>query len=177
MIRHSPDRNVPAAVVLGALTLLFLGRVVGQLLAATGSARYLPPFEEWQSGLLPYPLLLVSQVVILLAMLWIDVGVWRGKLLNRRRPLLGRWLLVLSLLYAGAMAVRYLIAGHLNPSRRWWPPGSIPILFHLVLAGYLFTLSRLAMRRYRQAPCAVPRTGGSPAGPRGEIPAENGQGS
>jgi hypothetical protein len=44
------------------------------------------------------------------------------------------------------MAARYVISGQLHPDRRLWPPGSIPIVFHFVLAGYLCVLSRLAGR-------------------------------
>ena len=35
-------------------------------------------------------------------------------------------------------------AALLHPERRFWPPGSIPILFHFVLAAYVYTLSRMA---------------------------------
>jgi hypothetical protein len=44
------------------------------------------------------------------------------------------------------MVVRYLISGELHPERRWWPPGSIPIVFHLVLASYVATLARICRR-------------------------------
>jgi hypothetical protein len=39
--------------------------VLGQLLVAAGLAPWLPPIDQWQSGLLPYPLLLASQILIL----------------------------------------------------------------------------------------------------------------
>jgi hypothetical protein len=44
------------------------------------------------------------------------------------------------------MILRYFVSGYLHPERRFWPPGSLPILFHFVLAAYLFVLSRLARR-------------------------------
>jgi hypothetical protein len=44
------------------------------------------------------------------------------------------------------MVIRYFVSGNLHPERRFWPPGSLPIVFHFVLAGYLYVLSRLARR-------------------------------
>ena len=52
--------------------------------------------------------------------------------------------------------LRYFISGHLHPARRLWPPGSIPIVFHFVLAAYLYTLSRLARQPSISASLHVP---------------------
>ena len=41
-------------------------------------------------------------------------------------------------MYAGAMAVRYVVRMYRRPSERWFG-GAIPIVFHFVLAGFLFT--------------------------------------
>lgn len=135
----------PPAWALWALLALFLVRVVGQIVVAAFDVRWLPPMAEWQSGLLPYPALLASQAVILLVMLWINVSVSRGRgFFTRPRARLGWVLLIVAATYAGAMVVRYVVSGQLHPDRRLWPPGSIPIAFHFVLAGYLYVLSRLA---------------------------------
>ena len=40
---------------LWTLTVLLVGRVAGQLVVARCAPRWLPPMEQWQSGLLPYP--------------------------------------------------------------------------------------------------------------------------
>ena len=40
-------------------------RVLGQALVVFFDATFLPPMEEWYSGLLPYPYLLVSQFIII----------------------------------------------------------------------------------------------------------------
>ena len=53
------------AAALWTLLALFVGRVAGQLVVALDAAPFLPPMEEWQSGLLPYPVLLVSQVALI----------------------------------------------------------------------------------------------------------------
>lgn len=132
------------AGALWTLSALFFARVFGQTAVAFLGVRWLPPMAEWQSGLLPYPALLASQIVILLVMLWINVGVSRGRgFFARPHPRLGLVLLIIAVVYAGSMAVRYVVSGYLNPDRRLWPPGSLPIAFHFVLAGYIYALSRL----------------------------------
>jgi hypothetical protein len=133
------------AWILWFLSFLFLLRVVGQVLVEFLDVRFLPPSPEWYSGLLPYPLLLPVQVVILLLMARINrqVTVRRG-FFTEPHCRLGWFLLVGSLLYALVMLVRYFVSGEMHPERRFWPPGSIPILFHFVLAGYLSVLSHLA---------------------------------
>ena len=45
------------------LTVLLVGRVAGQLIVAGWAPRWLPPMEQWQSGLLPYPVLVAGQEV------------------------------------------------------------------------------------------------------------------
>jgi hypothetical protein len=126
--------------VLTGLAFLFLLRVLGQVLVALFDVGFLPPMAEWYSGLVPYPVLLAAQVAILalLASVCRDVargtGVWA-----RPRPRLGRWLRRVSYGYAGAMLVRYAVLR----------TGAIPVVFHGVLAAFLFTLGRYQERRRR----------------------------
>ena len=47
---------------------LFLLRVLGQLEVVLIAPAWLPPMEQWYSGLLPYPLLLPAQILILMLM-------------------------------------------------------------------------------------------------------------
>jgi hypothetical protein len=130
------------ALVLGALTLLFAGRVAGQALVALSEVRGLPPMSEWASGLLPYPLLLASQAVILVVQGRICRDVWRGRgRLGRPRAPWAWRLRTGALLYAGIMAARYGVTMALHPERRWLGTGVIPIAFHFVLAAFLLTLA------------------------------------
>ena len=122
------------ARVLWILTILFFLRVLGQVLVAFLHVDFLPPMSSWYSGVLPYPLLLPIQIVILAVQITIDIGVWRGHdAVLRSRPRAGRVLQWLSYLYAGSMLVR-LVVTRSHP---------IPIVFHWVLAAYLFTVGRL----------------------------------
>jgi hypothetical protein len=142
-----------AAWVLWTLSLLFVLRVVGQVLVEFFGATFLPSSPEWYSGLLPYWLLLPVQIVILLWMARINLGVTlRRGYFTVPHPSLGRLLLIGSALYVAVMVARYFISGNAHPERRFWPPGSIPIVFHFVLAGYLYTLSRLALRPLTAGP-------------------------
>jgi hypothetical protein len=84
----------------------------------------------------------MTQTVVLFLMFWISMdffrqaGVWV-------RPLagLGRVVLAWSYLYAGAMAVRYAIRMARRPDQRWLG-GTIPIIFHCVLAAFQWTFAQ-----------------------------------
>ena len=69
----------PYSVFLILFTLLLFGRVIGQLIVYLYAPRWLPPMDEWQSGLLPYPVLLVSQAVVLTFMTLICVDFVRTR--------------------------------------------------------------------------------------------------
>jgi hypothetical protein len=133
------------AWILWSLSALFLLRVVGQVLVELVGVTFLPASPEWYSGLLPYPILLPVQLVILIVMAGMNLGVTlRRGFFTAPHPRLGRFLQVASVLYVALMMIRFFISGHLHPERRFWPPGSIPIAFHFVLAAYLYVLSRVA---------------------------------
>ena len=51
----------------------------------------------------------------------------------------GRFLIVFSGVYALAMAIRYVVRMSRQPDQRWFG-GTIPIVFHFVLASYLYVL-------------------------------------
>ena len=138
----------PYAVLLAVLAALFLLRVAGQALVAFAGTPGLPPMGEWYSGLMPYSLLLPAQVLILGVQGWMCADFARGDgYWVRPRPRLGQWLARASYVYAGAMAVRYVVTMALHPERRWLGTGTIPIVFHWVLAVYLFTFARFHTRR------------------------------
>jgi len=117
--------------------------VAGQALVVFADVPWLPPMQDWQSGLLPYPVLLASQIAILVVQAKVSIDFARGHgFAVRRRPRLGRALIVFSLIYFAAMLVRYALTMLFHPERRWFGTGTIPIAFHWVLAAYLGTLGR-----------------------------------
>jgi putative CocE/NonD family hydrolase len=125
------------ALALWVLLALFTLRVAGQLLIAVGFGGSLPPWEEWFSGLVPYPQLLTSQIVIIifLTKVCIDFTRERGFFVLPRRSL-GTALLAFGSVYLGVMVTRYVIRMTLYPPERW-TGGSIPIFFHWVLAAFI----------------------------------------
>jgi hypothetical protein len=134
--------NTWYAVILGILTGLFTLRVVGQALVAFVDAPFLPPMEQWYSGLMPYPILLPTQLVMIVGMVVIvrDVARSSGTFATPRRRV-GLLLVWSSYLYALSMAIRYVATMILHPERRW-VGHTIPIWFHLVLAAFVYTLGR-----------------------------------
>jgi hypothetical protein len=98
-----------------------------------GAAPFLPPIDEWQSGLLPYPLLLASQVLILGVMTTVCLQFSRGRgYVVRPHGFLATPLWIAGWIYAVAMLVRYATL------RR----DAIPVVFHIVLAGFLLVVAR-----------------------------------
>jgi len=119
------------AVLLGCLALAFFFRVLGQALVAFLGVRFLPPMDEWYSGLIPYSGLLPIQLVILTMQIKVSIDLWRGSgFFTLRRPLVGKALCWFSFFYFLAMLLRYSITMSLYPDMRWFGK-SIPIFFPL----------------------------------------------
>lgn len=125
-----------AAWFLWLLAGLFFVRVAGQLLVRARAPAWLPPNEEW--NLMPYRLLVPSQLAVLGLMLWVGVAFTRGQgIVAEPRPAVGDAVVWFSYVYAAAIAVRYAVRMSRRPGARWFG-GTIPMVFHLVLATYLF---------------------------------------
>lgn len=132
--RHGP--------LLALITALFAGRVAGQALVAFGGVSWLPAMEQWFSGVIPYPSLLIIQLLMLVLMTKISGAIWRGTgAFAVVRPHWSNFLVKFSAGYAGLMALRYLLTMILHPEMRWFGQ-TIPIFFHFVLAGFIFVLGR-----------------------------------
>jgi hypothetical protein len=133
------------AVVMAVLLLLFLGRVVGQMLAATTAPSWLPPMARWYSGLMPYRWLLPTQIVFLALMTAMTLGVYReSPPLGTLSAHAGAWIVWASYVYALGMVARSIRYARATPERRGV---LIPIVFHFVLAGFLFVYGSAAIGR------------------------------
>src|SRR5207247_11201637 len=106
------------ATVLWFLLFLFCLRVAGQALVAAFAVPFLPPMKQWYSGVIPYPILLPVQILIifLLAKVATDFTRRRGFFVVPRRTM-GRLLQWLRYLHCGRMAVRSLLRMALHPDR------------------------------------------------------------
>ena len=132
-------------LLLGAFCL----RVIGQMLVVFADVKFLPPNEEWYSGLLPYPLLLPAQWIIIALFVKICADFSQGKgYFIATRPFFYRGLRWFAYLYLGGMVLRYPIRMILVPEARWFGQ-TIPIFFHWVLASYLIVFSHYHLRASR----------------------------
>jgi hypothetical protein len=134
---------MPAICLVWLFTILLIARVAGQIVVVLRAPRWLPPMEQWQSGLLPYPILLLGQIVVLTLMIWISIDVTNraGFFVDPRRPAVGRLVVWFSYVYFGAMVLRYIIRMQRRPDQRW-VGGTIPIIFHSFVAAFLYTVGR-----------------------------------
>jgi putative CocE/NonD family hydrolase len=153
VVDHSKTREVLQRRyfwVLATLLFLFCLRVLGQILVAFFHVSFLPPMEEWFSGLLPYPELLTAQILIiaLYGKICLDFSREHGFFSTPRRPL-GTGLLVFGSLYLSVMVIRYIIRMSLYPHERW-AGGCIPIFFHWVLSSFILVLGSYHWRTTRR---------------------------
>lgn len=111
------------------------------MLVALRIGGFLPPMEEWYSGILPYRFLLPTQLVIivLLGKICLDLTRRRG-FFAKPRPRLAAGVRVFGAVYLAVMVLRYAVRMALYPLERW-TGGSIPIFLHWVLATFLLVLS------------------------------------
>ena len=120
-------------------TALLVCRVAGQLVVVLWAPSWLPPMDRWQSGLVPYWFLLASQAVVLYLMCSISIDFTRGRgFWVGPHSWLGAAAYYWSYLYATAMLVRYVVRMTRYPGERWFG-GTIPILFHTVVAAFQWT--------------------------------------
>lgn len=129
--------------LLSLFTFLLFLRITGQIIVVLRAPRWLPAMEQWQSGLLPYPVLLLGQAIVLTLMVWISADFVRGSgvFMEPRRPDSGRAIVWFSCVYFGGMVVRYIVRMWRRPDQRWFG-GTIPIVFHSVVAAFLYTFGR-----------------------------------
>lgn len=133
-----------SARLLWILWALFVLRVLAQLAQVRGDVAWLPPFEAWHGGVLPYPALLTAQLAIAAALARIAWQVSTGRF--RAAPRAGRLWLGLGGLYFAGMAVRLLLGLTLLSDDRWWG-AHLPAFFHLVLAGFMLRVGWLHRTR------------------------------
>lgn len=131
--------NVRACLLL-LLQALFLGRVVGQVLVVLVAPDWLPAARYWYSGLLPYPVLLPAQILLLMLMSMVTYDAFRAQgVFHPERPTTLRRLRICAYAYMAIMAARYVATMIWMPELRWFGH-AIPITFHFVLATYLLVL-------------------------------------
>ena len=127
------------AWILLILTCLFLFRVIAQLIQVRHPVPFLPSFEVWQSGAVPYPFLVAAQLVIVVLCLRIVGRIFRGAVVPDRKK--GKMLWSLGWAYFVIMSMR-LVLGLTVASDHFWFGATLPTVFHLVLATFLLVYGR-----------------------------------
>jgi hypothetical protein len=80
------------------------------------------------------------QIVFIAIMTWINMSFSLSEGISiASSPGLGTFLIASSVVYVLTMLIRYVIRMHRSPDQRWFG-GTIPIVFHVVLASYLYAL-------------------------------------
>lgn len=126
---------------------LFCFRVMAQLAVIEGGPAWLPSFEYWHSGALPYGALVASQLLLIVIMARTALVFSRGAVRPRRR--FGQMLGALGLVYLVTMLVRLVLGLTLLPEHPWFGK-ALPAVFHLALAGFVLLVSRFHLRASHQ---------------------------
>lgn len=132
---------------LWGLWLLFVFRVLAQWSLTVWDVPFLPSFNEWYSGTMPYPQLVFSQVLIAIVMAFVAVRFTQGKVMAKRS--LGIILLIFGSLYFTVMLIR-LVVGFMGWSDAVWFHRPIPSFFHLVLASFVLLVGHFHLTGSRQ---------------------------
>jgi sterol desaturase/sphingolipid hydroxylase (fatty acid hydroxylase superfamily) len=131
---------------------LFVVRVAMQPLAWLTEWSALPAFNSWQSGALPYVLLLPGQLLLIALMARTAARVSSSALAQSPRK--GRILLGVAALYAMA-AVGRLVLGATALQGHWWFDAPLPSIFHIVLAAFVAAYGDYHARVIRRAAPAI----------------------
>jgi len=121
------------------LTGLFAFRVVAQLIQVWYPVEFLPAFERWHSGALPYGLLVGVQGVILVACLRIVWGIFKRTIAPSTQK--GKILFALGTIYLVGMCTRLFVGLTIAPDHYWFG-ATLPTVFHLVLASFIMVYGR-----------------------------------
>ncbi|MGH1492312.1 MAG: hypothetical protein ACRBK7_23480 [Acidimicrobiales bacterium] len=120
------------------LMVLFAGRVAIQLVQWIEPVGFLPHFDRWQSGAVPYPGLLVAQLLIIATMVVVLTKLYRKEL--RLRPLTVVIVRAIGFGYLALMLLRLVAGLTFEDGHSWWD-APLPTVFHLVLASFILVVS------------------------------------
>ena len=126
------------SLTLVLLGLAFVGRVAAQLVQYRYDVTWLPAFDSWQSGALPYGVLVAAQLMIIAIQTCVLVALHRSVPLFTRRGALV--VATVGAVYAAGMMFR-LGAGLTFWADNSWFEAWLPTVFHLVLAAFLLVVA------------------------------------
>lgn len=128
---NKPKSFLPYLIILLGL---FVFRVLAQLLQYKFNLSFLPPFQSWDSGTLPYGILIALQLTVVFVL---SKTIYKIALHKVKPNLKTVYIFVtLGTLYFAIMLFR-LIAGLTLLHDLKWFLYPIPSFFHLILASFL----------------------------------------
>ena len=122
---------------------LFVIRVIAQPLSLFVESSYLPAFDAWHSGALPYWALGLSQLLVIAVFAFLAWTVSSVRVAPRRR--VGIVMLVLGGTYFVAMLARLALGATILNDQHWFAR-PLPTVFHLVLASFLLVYGHFHAR-------------------------------
>ena len=122
------------SAILWFLSALFCLRVLAQLTASVVDTTFLPAFEDWHSGTMPYGLLAFFQIVILFFMAKTALRFSRKQVRPSKRT--GGFIFLIGTIYFFAMVLRMTLGLTLYTESRWFR-SFLSTAFHYFLALYL----------------------------------------
>jgi uncharacterized protein len=122
---------------------IFAIRVVAQPSSLIFKSKLLPTFEAWHGGVLPYPVLLLTQLLILAWMILTARRFYLGSVSASHR--LGVKVLLFANIYFIGMLVRLVLGLTILKEHRWFA-STLPAFFHLVLASFLLIYGHFHFR-------------------------------
>jgi hypothetical protein len=139
---------------------LFVVRVIGQIEVVLLPLSWLPPFRAWESGLIPYSVLLPIQIVLIAWMTIVATDHWRGsgyfwvthRSTRRRLKIIAGTYFTVMLLRLGITAA---IPPHSLAER-----GLIPVIAHWDLAAFIYLAATSSSAG--QGLTGIPGIGGPP---------------
>lgn len=108
--------------------------MIAQLLQRRLGLSFLPPFEAWQSGALPYWALLTAQILIVVFLTRVAWSFSAGTVTPSSRS--ARLWLVPGSVYLAVMVTRFVLGQTLLDGHTWFDR-PLPSAFHIVLATFM----------------------------------------
>ncbi len=132
---------------LSVILLLFCVRVTAQLIQSVFPVPYLPPFDAWHSGALPYSALVAAQFVIIGISILIIRRVRADTI--RPSPWKYRTCFLAGAVYFSIMVFRTFAGLTFLPEDQWFSK-TLPALFHIVLSTFLLLLGHYLYRQHEE---------------------------
>lgn len=125
------------------LTGLFFFRVFAQLVQLFFNFSWLPPFRTWQSGALPYWLLIILQIGILILCVKIITRFKNNPPVPNRVS--GKTFMIVGGVYLFLAIIR-MILGATVARDSFWLNAPLPSAFHIVLASFVIAYGHYHFR-------------------------------